>query len=133
MRYGWAMSDGKAEVLRDGNPQPVQVNKTFVVGDIGDNAREVPHDAGCKGGSAETLVCPWVETVRRRGLSKRMMKSWMRRSADRGGILPLEFKREQNMSVRLRLRRAQPAVAAATIGKVDLRTNENCRVWMAMP
>ena len=35
------------------------------------------------------------------------------KAADRGGILPLEFKREQNMSVRLRLRQAQPAVAAA--------------------
>ena len=104
--------DGKAEMLREGNPQPVQVNKTFVVGQSVITPAKSPLTLDVKADEPKHwFVVGWKPfavvdlEVDDEELDEKV--------ADRGGILPLEFKREQNMSVRLRLRPAQPAVAAA--------------------
>jgi hypothetical protein len=103
--------DGKAEVLRDGKPQPFQVNKTMVVGD--------------------TVIAP-AKSPMRLDVQADHPKFWFvlgwkpgavvdieaddeeldEKIADRGGILPLQFIREENISVRLRL---HAAVAATTL------------------
>jgi hypothetical protein len=94
--------DGKAEVLREGAPQPFQVDKVIVVGD--------------------TVIAP-AKSPMRLNLRADQPKHWYvvgwkpgavvdveaddeeldEKIADRGGILALEFLREQDLSVRLHL------------------------------
>lgn len=103
--------DGKAEVLREGNPQPMQVNKTLIVGQSVITPAKSPLKLDIKADEPKHwYVVGWKPraVVDVEADDEELDE----KVADRGGILPLEFKREQNMSVRLRLRPAQPAVAA---------------------
>ena len=99
--------DGKAEVLRDGKPQPFQVNKPIVVGDTmlapaaSPMRLQIQADQpafwfllGWKPGSVVDIEVDDEE------LDEKV--------ADRGGILPLQFLREENISVRLRLHGPAP-------------------------
>jgi hypothetical protein len=95
--------DGKAEVLKEGKPQPLQLNKMVTIG--------------------ESVITP-AKSPLKLDVQADQPKHWYvlgwkpfavldieaddeeldEKTADRGGILALEFKREQNMSVRLRVR-----------------------------
>ena len=100
--------DGKAEVLREGKPQPLQVNKTLIIGQsvitpakspmrfevAADQAEAFRYVLGWKPGAAVEIEADDEE------LDERI--------ADRGGILALEFKREQKISVLLRVRGSTP-------------------------
>jgi hypothetical protein len=104
--------NGKAEMLREGNPQPMQVNKTFIVGQSVITPAKSPLKLDVKADEPKHwFVVGWkpFAVVEVEADDEELDE----KAADRGGILPLEFKREQNMSVRLHLRPAQPAVAAA--------------------
>jgi hypothetical protein len=101
--------DGKAEILRDGKPQPLQVDKTIVVG--------------------ETVIAP-AKSPMRLEVRADHPKHWYvlgwksgavvdvevddeeldEKIADRGGILALQFLREQDLMVRLSLH--APAAAS---------------------
>jgi hypothetical protein len=99
--------DGKAEVLREGKPQPLQVNKTLIIGQSVITPAKSPmrfevaadqpkhwYVLGWKPGAAIEIEADDEE------LDERI--------ADRGGILALEFKREQKISVLLRVRGSTP-------------------------
>lgn len=105
MWLGYA--DGKAEVLREGNPQPAQVSSTLVVGESVITPAKSPLKLDIKADEPKHwYVLGWKpDTAIEIEADDEELDEKM---ADRGGILPLEFKREQDMSVRLRLRPAIP-------------------------
>lgn len=101
--------NGRAEVLKDGKPQPFQVNKTIVVGDSVITPAKSPmvlqvdpdqpkfwFILGWKPGDIVDIEADDEE------LDEKI--------ADRGGILALQFLREEKLSARLRLH-APPAAA----------------------
>ena len=95
--------EGKAEVLRDGKPQPLQVNKTLVVGDTVMAPAKSPMRLDVNADSPKFwFVLGWKPSaeVDVEADDEELDEA----VADRGGILALEFKREQNMSVLLRAR-----------------------------
>ena len=93
---------GKAEVLRDGKPQPFQVNKTVVVGDTVIAPAKSPMRLEVKADSPEHwFILGWSPkaVVDIEAEDEELDEG----VADRGGILGLEFKRKQDMSVRLKV------------------------------
>jgi hypothetical protein len=98
--------DGKAEVLRDGKPQPLQVNKTLVVGDTVMAPAKSPMHLEVNADSPKFwFVLGWKPSaeVDIEADDEELDEA----VADRGGILALEFKREQNMGVLLRVRQSK--------------------------
>jgi hypothetical protein len=96
-------SDGKAEVLRDGKPQPLQVNKTLIVGDTVMAPAKSPMKLEVKSDSPKFwFVLGWkpLSEIDIEADDEELVEA----RADRGGILALEFKREQDMSVLLHAR-----------------------------
>jgi hypothetical protein len=96
---------GKAEVLRDGKPQPFQVNKAIDVGGTVIAPAKSPMRLQVKADSPEhwfVLGWPAKATVDIEAEDEELDE----KIADRGGILALEFKRKQDMSVRLKVHEA---------------------------
>jgi hypothetical protein len=93
---------GKAEVLRDGKPQPFQVNKTIVVGDTVIAPAKSPMRIEVKEDSpAHWFILGWKPgaVVDIEAQDEELDEQ----VADRGGILALEFKRKQDMRARLQV------------------------------
>jgi hypothetical protein len=93
---------GKAEVLREGKPQPFQVNKTIVVGENVIAPAKNPMRIEVKADSPQHwFILGWspnaVVDVEAED------EELDEHVADRGGILGLEFKRKQDISVRLKV------------------------------
>jgi hypothetical protein len=99
--------DGKAEILQDGRPQPFQVNKPIHVGTSMILPAKSPMRIEVKADSpTHWYVLGWKPNAvveieaDDEALDERV--------ADRGGILELEFKRKQDMTVLLKLYTAPP-------------------------
>jgi hypothetical protein len=98
--------DGKAEVLREGKPQPLQVNKTLIVGETVMAPAKSPMRVEVKADSPKYwFVLGWkpLADIDVEADDEELDEA----RADRGGILALELKREQDMNVYLRAREAK--------------------------
>lgn len=102
--------NGKAELLKDGKPQPLQISKTAVVGDSVITPGKSPMRLDVKADQPKywfVLGLPPLSMfdveVDDEELDEKM--------TDRGGILALYLPREQDVSVRLRLYSPKAAVA----------------------
>ena len=95
--------DGKAEVLREGKPQPLRINRTLILGDSVITPSKSPMKIDVKADEPKHwYVLGWkpFAMIEIEADDEELDEA----AADRGGILALELKREENMSVRLRLR-----------------------------
>lgn len=99
--------DGKAEVLREGKPQALQVNKTLIIGQsVITPAKSPMRFEVTPDEPKHWYVLGWKpkEAVEIEADDEELDE----KVADRGGILALEFKREQKISVLLRVRGSTP-------------------------
>lgn len=99
--------DGKAELLREGKPQALQINKTLVIGDTVITPAKSPMRVEVQADQPKHwYVLGWkpMSVVDIEADDEELDEG----VADRGGILALQFRREQNMTVRLRLRKTIP-------------------------
>jgi hypothetical protein len=93
---------GKAEVLREGKPQPFQVNKTVVVGDTVITPAKSPLRMEVKADMPRHwYILGWKPkaVIDVEAEDEELDEQFV----DRGGILALEFKRKDDLSVRLKL------------------------------
>ncbi|HYP05328.1 MAG TPA: hypothetical protein VER03_03765 [Bryobacteraceae bacterium] len=92
---------GKAEVLREGKPQPFQVNRTIVVGETVITPAKSPMRIEVKADHPTHWYIlgwkpqAWIDVEAE---DEELDEAF----ADRGGILALQLKRKQDMSVRLK-------------------------------
>lgn len=103
-------ANGKAELLKDGKPQPLQVNRTAIVGDSAVTPGRSPMRLEIKADQPKFwYILGWkpFSVVDVEGDDEDLDE----KIADRGGILALHLPREQDISVRLRL--YSPKAAAA--------------------
>jgi hypothetical protein len=100
--------DGKAEVLQDGKPQPFQVNKPITVGTSMILPAKSPMRIEVKADSpTHWYVLGWKPNA---VLDVEADDEELdEKIADRGGILELEFKRKQDITVLLKLYAPPPA------------------------